>query len=203
MKVRVNNIFESIQGEGRYIGTPSLFIRTSGCNLTCSWCDTNIKIKKELTVEELTQVIKDSTKNTVVWTGGEPTLQNKPISEVIDKIDRNNHLETNATNIENSFLEKFDYIAFSPKEKVDAEKIHGSKLDTEYDVKVVTDLNEVGTNLIEYASILMPLTTGNQERDMKCKKRVWKYCIEKDIQYSPRAHIDVWRDREEKELKKH
>ncbi|MGH7853325.1 MAG: radical SAM protein, partial [Candidatus Binatia bacterium] len=38
--MRISEIFYSIQGEGRLIGTPSLFIRTSGCNLRCVWCDT-------------------------------------------------------------------------------------------------------------------------------------------------------------------
>ena len=40
MKLKISETFESIQGEGRYAGVPSLFIRTSGCNLRCWWCDT-------------------------------------------------------------------------------------------------------------------------------------------------------------------
>lgn len=70
--------FETIQGEGKRAGVPSLFIRTSGCNLRCWWCDTPYSSHKpEGTWEELDKlvaIIKQSTVPDVVITGGEPML---------------------------------------------------------------------------------------------------------------------------------
>lgn len=200
MKLEINNIFNSIQGEGRYIGIPALFIRTAGCNMDCSWCDTDHQTRDHLTIEEVEEIILDSDKNVVVWTGGEPLCQNGFIESLIDNLDIETkfHLETNATYLEKRVLEKFDYIAFSPKTPDDAEKI--PDLDTEYDIKVVTDLKDVGTELTGYATILMPLTTGNLDRDKETMKRVWRYCIDKNIRYSPRAHVTVWDSDEERKL---
>ncbi|WGI17006.1 7-carboxy-7-deazaguanine synthase QueE [Methanonatronarchaeum sp. AMET-Sl] len=200
MKIEINNIFESIQGEGRYIGRPGLFIRTSGCNLQCSWCDTDHNKEREITINKLTEIISDSDKDIVVWTGGEPSLQTKAISKVIEKTSKKNHLETNATNNNPFFLKKFDYVSFSPKNVSYAKKIPRLE-NTENDVKIVTDLKKVGIELIKYASILMPLTTGDTKTDREIKQRVWRYCVENNIVYSPRAHIEVWGNKEEKELK--
>ena len=75
--MRINEIFYSIQGEGRYIGTPSLFIRTQGCNFRCSFCDTkytwDIKKGKYYSIDELVEITKPY--KHIVITGGEPLLQ--------------------------------------------------------------------------------------------------------------------------------
>lgn len=74
---RVNEIFYSLQGEGRWVGRPALFIRMSGCNLSCSFCDTDFKTYQELgtddILEQLTHLSADC--KLIVLTGGEPTLQ--------------------------------------------------------------------------------------------------------------------------------
>jgi len=71
----INEIFESIQGEGSFVGTPSLFIRFAGCNLTCPWCDTDVSERMILTGEELFSIVNETTMPHMVVTGGEPTLQ--------------------------------------------------------------------------------------------------------------------------------
>jgi 7-carboxy-7-deazaguanine synthase len=76
--VQIAEIFYSIQGEGRLVGMPSVFIRTSGCNLRCVWCDTPYTSwapegKKWSIRETLWEVAKYPSRHTVV-TGGEPFL---------------------------------------------------------------------------------------------------------------------------------
>jgi 7-carboxy-7-deazaguanine synthase len=76
--VQIAEIFYSIQGEGRLVGMPSVFIRTSGCNLRCIWCDTpytswSPEGKKWSVREILEEVAKHSNRHVVV-TGGEPLL---------------------------------------------------------------------------------------------------------------------------------
>lgn len=73
--MRVNEIFYSIQGEGRYTGTPAIFIRLAGCNLRCNFCDTEHQPYQDLTEEEIMRQIADFPASHIVITGGEPMLQ--------------------------------------------------------------------------------------------------------------------------------
>ena len=76
--MRVAEIFYSIQGEGRLVGTPSIFIRTSGCNLRCVWCDTPYTSWRPQGSEwHLREILAEANKyptRHVVVTGGEPLL---------------------------------------------------------------------------------------------------------------------------------
>ena len=76
--MRISEIFYSIQGEGRLSGVPSLFIRTSGCNLRCVWCDTPYTSwnpnGKEMTLVEILHAIESYPLGHMVLTGGEPLL---------------------------------------------------------------------------------------------------------------------------------
>ena len=77
-KLFVSELFTSVQGEGRLMGVPSVFIRLSGCNLRCSWCDTPYASwtpeGTHQTVDEVAQQILDTGITHVVLTGGEPML---------------------------------------------------------------------------------------------------------------------------------
>ncbi len=83
--MKISEYFRSIQGEGLTIGTPTYFIRTAGCNLRCTWCDTKYAWDGgiEMTVDEVMERM-DDTEN-VCLTGGEPLLQ-KDTPELIDKL---------------------------------------------------------------------------------------------------------------------
>jgi len=193
--MKVNNIFKSIQGEGKYVGEPCLFIRLSGCNLNCSFCDTDFDEEEEMDVEDVADAIRHSEVDTVVWTGGEPTLQIGEIVEVMkETLHFNHHLETNASGFMYN-LKLFDYIAFSPKNEKDAKKI---KRYTDifriknFDVKVVTDGEELNTDLIRYSTMLMPLTTFDEDKDLVIKKKVWELCQLENKRYSPRLQIDLF-----------
>ena len=85
--MRVNEIFYSLQGEGAHSGEAAIFIRLSGCNLRCPFCDTIHEPCNILTEDEIISQIEEYPANWVVITGGEPTLQ--PLEALIgkDKLD--------------------------------------------------------------------------------------------------------------------
>jgi 7-carboxy-7-deazaguanine synthase len=74
----ISEIFYSVQGEGTLVGVPSVFLRTSGCNLRCRWCDTPYASWKpegtEMSVDELLQAVNAHPTRFVVVTGGEPMV---------------------------------------------------------------------------------------------------------------------------------
>ena len=74
----ISEIFYSVQGEGTLLGTPSVFVRTSGCNLRCSWCDTPYASWKpegtEMSLSELIEKVNAHPTRFVVVTGGEPMI---------------------------------------------------------------------------------------------------------------------------------
>jgi len=76
--MRIAEIFYSIQGEGLLAGVPSIFIRTSGCNLRCHWCDTPYASWKpegpEMSVGEILKKLTEWNCDHVVLTGGEPMI---------------------------------------------------------------------------------------------------------------------------------
>ena len=104
--MKINEIFYSIQGEGKWTGLPNIFIRTTGCNLRCSYCDTKYAYEdgKEMSIREITENIKKYPCDQVCITGGEPLLQKETI-ELIDVLLKKNYkilLETNGSkNIKN------------------------------------------------------------------------------------------------------
>jgi len=101
--MRIAEIFYSIQGEGRLAGIPSVFIRTSGCNLRCVWCDTPYTSwkpeGKEWTLKEILAEVKKYPASQVVITGGEPFLVHE-IEELTKRLRRKKYhitIETAAT----------------------------------------------------------------------------------------------------------
>ena len=75
--MRINEIFKSIQGETSYAGTPFLFVRTTGCNLRCSWCDTTYAYDEgeDFSIDEIIRTLGKYDCRNVAITGGEPLLQ--------------------------------------------------------------------------------------------------------------------------------
>jgi organic radical activating enzyme len=209
--LKVNEVFKSIQGEGKFAGRPSIFVRLFGCNLKCEWCDTNSSEYNICDLDDLVLSIQYNMvkgnweENIVIFTGGEPTLQLDGIKDVMNELrcwaPKNNcyvqfHLETNGTYKNLSELMIFDYIAFSPKDKKIANKIseflQKRCINEKYDIKIVTDLVSIGTDMLNFATMLMPLSTFDKDLDRSIKDRVWKKCVELNIKYSPRLHTDIY-----------
>ena len=198
----VNEIFESIQGEGRHAGEPMVFVRLSGCNLTCDFCDTEYHTQGDnLLPEEVARRIENIQRPDLIvcWTGGEPMLQKKEIKEVIKLLhpEFKHHLEINATMLDKKFFDLFEYVAFSPKNYKNCVDLWFAGLNLRFlkrtaDIKVVTDLKIVGTDMLKGATILMPLTTFDKRKDKRIAQGVWVRCVEEGLIYSPRLQIDVW-----------
>jgi organic radical activating enzyme len=192
MKIKVAEMFTSIQGEGRYAGMPMLFIRVSGCTRKCSFCDTQYHSKgKDYNVKELIKIIKKSKLKVVCFTGGEPLLYRKEISKIDKSVSEKKsiHIETNGDLLEYSDLYGFDYFSCSPKDlntAKKAEKILRYLEEEKYDIKVVTDLKKIGVDMLEYATIVMPLTTYSKEKDLKIMRSVWEYCVKNNKKLSLR-----------------
>lgn len=92
--MQIIEIFESIQGEGRYLGVPAIFIRTAGCNLACPFCDTKhswdgTETGFAMSAIDIVNLIRKNNYHAplVVITGGEPCLQ-KDLIEVIANLKR-------------------------------------------------------------------------------------------------------------------
>jgi len=97
--MKVNEIFNSIQGEGVTIGIPTTFVRLTGCNLRCKWCDTQYAYEEgeELTVAEVVERIGEYGSEQVCITGGEPLVQ-KEVPRFLDILLNDGYLVTLETN---------------------------------------------------------------------------------------------------------
>ena len=114
-KAHIIEIFSSIQGEGPLVGYKQLFIRFSGCNLNCNYCDTEFTHGEEsrfYSAEELCEVVKNAKNcHSVSLTGGEPLLHTEFLKEFMHNCALPIYLETNATLPQE--LEKIiDYIEY-------------------------------------------------------------------------------------------
>ncbi len=104
----INEIFFSIQGEGQLCGLPTVFIRTTGCNLRCNYCDTQYAYSegKELGIDEIIRQVKRFPTRQVCITGGEPLLQ-KDLSSLMEQLIILHYeilIETNGSKEINQFL---------------------------------------------------------------------------------------------------
>lgn len=125
----------TMQGEGKLIGIPVLFVRTAGCNLRCMWslpngevslCDTPLasfdtRGENRVSVETVKQIILNNLgkMNHLVISGGEPFIQAESISSLITELkkERNIHIsiETNGTLFNEELVSNIDFFSISPK----------------------------------------------------------------------------------------
>ena len=110
---RINNIFYSLQGEGRNTGRAAIFIRFAGCNLRCSFCDTEFNTYREMSDEDILSAIRDYPSRFVVLTGGEPTLQvDEAFVDLLHQQGYEVAMESNGTR---PAPQNLDWLTVSPK----------------------------------------------------------------------------------------
>lgn len=143
-EARICEVFSSVQGEGAFIGAPSVFVRFVGCNRNCDWCDTRFAWKEEEdridltlgpsggTVDALVQKIRDVSRDVpvrpiVVLTGGEPCIVDpramEPLLQALSTTRYRIHLETNGS-MSVPWLRGVTHITVSPKIATAAKNEH-------------------------------------------------------------------------------
>ena len=111
---RINEIFESLQGEGFHTGTPAVFVRFSGCNLACPFCDTDHRAFTTMTDEQIAVAVAQFKPELAVLTGGEPGLQvSDQLIDLLHSKGRKVAIETNGTC---PLPAGIDWVTVSPKE---------------------------------------------------------------------------------------
>lgn len=111
--MKINEIFYSLQGEGAFAGTPAVFVRLSGCNRSCSFCDTDFAAFTEMTPEQIVEEAAKHPARHVVITGGEPALQITP--EFVGMLKQAGFFVQIETNGSLPVPDAIDWITCSPK----------------------------------------------------------------------------------------
>ena len=123
---RVNEIFYSLQGEGYWTGTPMVFVRLSGCNLQCPFCDTD---HAEFTAMSASTIVEAALEagsgcRRICLTGGEPSLQaDEELISAFHAAGFTVHMETNGTR---EVPAGIDWVTLSPKNQVPGLKGDGT-----------------------------------------------------------------------------
>ena len=220
--MKIAELFYSVQGEGSLVGVPSFFIRTSGCNLRCRWCDTPYTSWNpegaDLTLDQIVEEVKAHPARHVVVTGGEPMIAPEiiPLTERLSGLGLHITIETAGTVFKPVAC---DLMSISPKlsnstpqgpwaERHDRLRINREVLMQlmsryEYQLKFVIesprDLEEVRPLVASLEAdrarvILMPEGT---DRDVLRERGVWlaETCKSEGYRFSPRLHVDLYGNR--------
>jgi 7-carboxy-7-deazaguanine synthase len=164
--LQIAEIFYSVQGEGMWTGTPAVFVRLAGCNLSCDFCDTDYAVKELMSVEEALRRVRDVAAHCpmVVLTGGEPLAQEETpaLIEALRADGRRVHIESNGTIF--TSLPEDVWLCVSPKERVDermAARANEAKLIV--DGRVPTE----HLSLFEHLKTIQLQPEGNKQRNVE------------------------------------
>ena len=118
--MKISEIFYSIEGEGIEIGRPEIFIRLTGCNLRCTWCDTKYALEngKEMSIEEILQEVGKYPCKYVSITGGEPLLQREELFKLVQQLKKMDYwiqINTNGTIFDEGIFRLVDLITMDCK----------------------------------------------------------------------------------------
>ena len=177
---KINEIFYSLQGEGFHSGTPAVFVRFSGCNLHCAFCDTQHQAGEVMSLQEIVdEVNKYPNAPLLVLTGGEPSLfiDEAFVAELKQKTHKTIAIETNGTRPLPSNL---DWVTLSPKSAFEGGDAEPCVLTCCDELKVVY----LGQDLKQYDAIeakyrfLQPCFVENEEQ----RQANMKACVEAVMQ---------------------
>lgn len=168
--MKVNEIFHSLQGEGRYTGTPAVFVRFAGCNLNCWFCDTEFQSFTEMSEDEIVAEAIQYPSRHIVITGGEPTLQlTASLTHKLHQAGFYIMLETNGTHPLADGCQ-IDWITCSPKlQGPSPSAIHPLRIQRIDELKVVYEGDQ--QDMSQYDDIhaseyrLQPCSTGDRQKD--------------------------------------
>lgn len=214
VKLRVNEIFYSVQGEGSTIGEPAVFVRLQGCNLYCFWCDTKYALKRqggeEIEISNVLEKIKEFSCLRVVFTGGEPLLQQEGLLEVIKnrKAPYINEIETNGTILPSVYLDEIENIKWNVSPKLKSSGMtkklrirraiisHFAEREAEFKfvIQDQEDFEEAVALCNEFDIfnvIIMPEGRTQEEIAKKAKWLVRK-CQRYEFRLLPRLQVMIW-----------
>lgn len=178
--MKVNEIFYSLQGEGYHVGTAAVFVRLSGCNLQCPFCDTQHESGSEMTEDEIVAEVAKYPARLVVVTGGEPSLQlTRGFVNALHDVDKMVAVETNGTR---RLPGNVDWITLSPKDAYLGDKAK-PVLNYVDEIKVVFDGEHEPSMypgiMCTHARFLQPCDTGDPVRNAEIVNAAIEY-IKKD-----------------------
>ena len=177
---KINEIFYSLQGEGFHAGTPAVFVRFSGCNLRCSFCDTQHQEGQMMSVQEIVEEVnKYPLAPLVVLTGGEPSLfiDETFVAELKQKTGKKIAIETNGTQL---LPNNLDWVTLSPKSAFEGGDLEPCVLTYCDELKVIY----LGQDLTQYDGIeakhrfLQPCFCENETQ----RKANMKACVDAVMQ---------------------
>ena len=175
-RYKINEIFYSIQGEGYNAGCAAVFVRFSGCNLHCPFCDTRHEEGRLMTAAEICAEIQQYPAGLVVLTGGEPALfVDATLCDAIHALGCRIAVETNGTR---PVPDAIDHVTCSPKFEFcpDAE-LKLSRID---ELKVVyTGRNDMGLyeHIVAGHFFLQPCDTGNEVENRRLTLEAVDYVL--------------------------
>lgn len=171
---KVNEIFYSIQGEGYHTGTPAVFVRFSGCNLKCPFCDTQHEDGILMSDEEILSEVGKYPAVMVILTGGEPSLWiDREFVDCLHRIGKYVCIETNGTR---SLPNNIDWVTCSPKEGSYAIVVNPHEIKVVYTGQDLSTYEEM-TAAVYY---LQPCSCQNTEEviDYIKKHPKWKLSLQ-------------------------
>lgn len=129
----VNEIFKSFQSEGIFVGQSAIFLRLSGCNINCDFCDTEYNNYEKYDIKELVDIIVYNCRinniDLLIITGGEPSLQKKKIKDLIQLLPKDIRIQIETNGYDYMYLN--DDVTYMISPKKDMEKTFKQYYDKE------------------------------------------------------------------------